>query len=125
MSIKITNSKLVQMNKKPNYNNLKDYSNYLKEKYDYVSTIELNRFVQHYYDEIVNSYNYLQTNYLSFDEYCLFCYQNSSEGHTKNYPKRLANSHLYRDFNYIDYSPSSISSISSLSSSVSLSLSSS
>ena len=31
MSIKITNSKLVQMNKKPNYNNLKDYSKFFLE----------------------------------------------------------------------------------------------
>ena len=97
----------------PNYKGLKDYSYILQEKYNNVSTIELNRFVQYYHNEIVNSYNYLQTNYLSFDEYCLFCYHNSSEGHTKNYPKRLANSHLYKDFNYIDYCSSSVSTSSS------------
>ena len=113
MSIRLNNSKLVLKTKKPNYKGLKDYSYILQEKYDNVSTIELNRFIQYYYDEIVNSYNYLQTNNLSFDEYCLFCYQNSSEGHTKNYPKRLANSHLYKDFYCIENCSSSSDSTSS------------
>ena len=101
MNNKVKNSKLVLKSKKPNYDGLKVY-NFTDDIKNFISSVDLNRFVQYYYDEIVNSYNYLQNNDMSFNDYCIFCYKHSSEGNTKNYPKRLANAHLYQGYYYID-----------------------
>jgi hypothetical protein len=101
MNNKVKDSKLVLKSKKPNYDGLKVY-HFTDELKNYISSVDLNRFVQYYYEEIVNTYNYLQNNDMSFNDYCIFCYKHSSEGNTKNYPKRLANAHLYQGYYYID-----------------------
>jgi hypothetical protein len=96
---KIKDSKLVLKNKIPNYDGLKPYSFTYELKH--IPNNDFNRFVQYYYDEILNVFNYLENNDMTFYDFCILCYKNSSEGNTKNYPKRIVNSHLYQNFYHV------------------------
>jgi len=61
------------------------------------------RFIEYHHEDITFSYEYVLHKFkIDFEDWCLFCYNNSSEGQTKNYPKKLVNKHLYEGFQVIE-----------------------